>query len=391
MRPLSVLAASLVALALAGCPRRAPEPPPPPRLTLPEVVDLIPSRVKERTGWAEDVLHAFEAHALYPDLQNVCAVLAVIEQESGYEENPAVKGLSKLVRKELEEKLELLGPMKGSVLEGLLAGKAPETKLTFHERLDRVRTERDLDLLFRDLLDYYRVEMPKAYQAANMASQLSGRGAIDDWNPITTAGSMQVQVAYALEVAGKKKREAWQVRDSLYTRRGGVDYGTSRLLGYSAGYDRPVYRFADYNAGFYASRNAALQRQLTELTGIALATDGDLLAYDEDGDPSSKDSNTLKALLTFREKFAPGLSEWTLRRDVRREKEQSFEETKTWEELRRVYRERTGKDPHYAELPDVAIESPKMAQKRSTAWFARSVNRRYEDCLSRPANTKRAK
>lgn len=370
-------------LSLAGCPKNAPAPAQAPRLSLAETTRLIPARVADRSGWAADVLAAFDAHGLWPDLPSVCSVLAVIEQESGYDPNPKVKGLAALVRKELDARLEPLGPMRGWALEKLLEGKAPDSKLTFHQRLERLQTERDLDALFRDLLNHYRRELPKLSQAANLASLLSGRGQLEDLNPITTAGSMQVRVDFAQKVAKAKGRESWNVRDSLYTRAGGVDYGTVRLLGYPANYDQPVYRFADYNAGFYASRNAAVQRILSELTSLPLDLDGDLLRYEEDGEPSAQDSNTLKAFLRFREQFADELSEWTLRRDLRQEKERSFEETKTWETLRRVYAERTGKSPHDAELPDVPIESPKMGQKRTTAWFARSVNARYESCLRR--------
>jgi len=34
-------------------------------------------------------------------------------------------------------------------------------------------------------------------------------------------------------------------------------------------------------------------------------------------------------------------------------------------------------------LPDVKLRSPKMKNERSTAWFARSVQGRYEKCLAR--------
>ena len=79
----------------------------------------------------------------------------------------------------------------------------------------------------------------------------------------------------------------WKLRDELYTRQGGVNYGTRMLLGYRAGYASRLHVFADYNAGRYASRNAAFQHMVAKLSGAELALDGDLLLY-EGGKPEER-------------------------------------------------------------------------------------------------------
>ncbi|MDY7225770.1 DUF1615 family protein [Hyalangium rubrum] len=371
-------------LALTTCSRgvRGPDTqtPPPPRLTPAEVARLIPSHVEDRQGWAKDVLAALEEQRVYPSVEPVCQVLAVIEQESGFQANPVVKDLPRIVRKRLDTYAEKLGVVGRKALQALLEHRAPGESRSFGARLKAVRTERDLDRLFREILKAYEEQYPAVYTAADLASELARSKGLADLNPITTAGSMQVSVRYAVEQSDEDRPEA-EVREELYTRAGGVRHGTSRLLGYTAHYAQPLHRFADYNAGFYASRNAALQAQVSHLTGLPLALDGDLLLYNDEGEPRDEDSRTLKALLAFRTRHAPKVSERQVRRDARKEKQGDFEETETWRAIKQAYERSTGKTPEYSRLPEVAIRSPKMSQDRTTAWFARSVDRRFQRCL----------
>lgn len=380
------LAALLAACALTACRRSAgpvePSVPPPPRLTVEQVAKLLPSKVTDREGWARDVLAALEVEELAPSPPAVCSVLAVIEQESGFQADPAVPDLPKLVRTRLEAHADKLGPLGRKALASVLEGKAPGQKRTFDERLRTVRTEHDLDRLFRDILAYYEDKYPKTYALADLASSLFASGKLEDLNPITTAGSMQVSVRYAVEKEGDDA-DPIEVRERLYTRAGGVRYGTARLLGFEAAYPEPLYRFADYNAGLYASRNAAVQSQVSRLTGLALTPDGDLQLYDKQGEPLDEDSQSLKALLVFRKRFAPEVSERQVRRDVRQEKERDFEDTDTYRAVKRVYARETGESPAYAQLPQVTLKSPKLKTERTTAWFARSVQGRFEKCQAR--------
>jgi hypothetical protein len=78
-----------------------------------------------------------------------------------------------------------------------------------------------------------------------------------------------------------------------------------------------------------------------------------------------------------------------VRRDAKKEKSQAFDATATVEKLRAVYATEKRRQPVYAQVPDVAIESPKMKSGRSTKWFADNVQRRYDDCLGRPGRTRR--
>ena len=380
-----VLAVGALVL-LGACTRTVrPTPPLPPRVTPEQAVRMVPPEVKERRGWAEDVLAAMEAHRLYPSVEAVCSVLAIIEQESNFQANPPVPGLARIVQQRLGAYADKLGPLGPPAVSALLGGKAPGETRTFAQRLEGVKTERDLDRIFRELLAYYETEFPSTYTAAQVASSLFKSTRLEDLNPITTAGSMQVSVRFSEGLVGDDERAQRRVREELYTRGGGVYYGTARLLGYEVHYSEPLYRFADYNAGFYTSRNAALQQQVSRLTGLELVPDGDLLAYDKQGEPVDEDSHSLEALLAFRARYAPELSERRVRKDALKEKELAFEETDTWSAIKRTYQQVTGEAPAYAQLPTVVIKSPKISGERSTAWFAQSVNKRFQRCLGRAA------
>ncbi len=365
---------------LTGCVTGGDEPASVPALSTAEVARRLPARVKAkaRDGWAEDIVFGIQAAEREPTAETVCAVIGLIDQESGFQVDPVVAELPRIVREGLERKLAKLGPLAGPAVAALLAGKAPGSDRTFAQRVDRLRTERDLDRLFRDIATAYRGKLPGTLAIASALSMILGRGDLDSLNPVTTAGSMQVKVDFAAGLDDLDGKSDAELREYLYTREGGVRAGTARLFGYEAAYDDVLYRFADYNAGMYASRNAAYQAQLGELTDRKLALDGDLLAYAEDGDAKSTETKSLAAMLAFGRKR----DHWdlTIRKDAEKEKSAAFERTDSWSEVREAWAKKHGKEPAYARMPTLTLTSPKLLKPRSTAWFAENVKRRYEAC-----------
>jgi hypothetical protein len=390
--------AGLVGLVAGGCRSlRAPATPstlstlaPEPPLDAAGIAALIPEHVRERGPWGEAVVNGLGANGLPVDRASACAVIAIVGQESGFEADPAVPGLAKVVAERIARDEARLGPLGEPLVRRLLAGRAPDDARTFEQRLGVVRTERDVDVLFRDIVAYHEVNHPVLFGTARLAGKLLDVREVRALNPITTAGSMQVSVRFAEEWARAHPGKASspdEIRDALYTRTGGVYFGTARLLAYRAHYPRAIFRFADYNAGFYASRNAALQAKLSLLTGRKVVPDGDLLAYDKNGGLEPDESESERAVRAFAAKFAPTLSASAIREDLAREKTLDFETTVTYRSIeqaaaRQLERGRA-RGIAYAILPEVAISSPKFAGTRSTAWFAESVDRRYRACLVR--------
>ena len=95
LRRCALLSASLLAAALAGCTitEQGGPPAPSPAESHALVMRLLPERTSDRVGWATDIYAAFAALELVPNADNVCAVIAVTEQESSFKAAPTVPGM----------------------------------------------------------------------------------------------------------------------------------------------------------------------------------------------------------------------------------------------------------------------------------------------------------
>ena len=86
----AVIAASAAAALLAGCAGDdlvGPAPPRPADVRA-QLVQLMPAGAADREGWAVDVYAAFAALQIPPTASNLCAALAITEQESSFKADP---------------------------------------------------------------------------------------------------------------------------------------------------------------------------------------------------------------------------------------------------------------------------------------------------------------
>jgi hypothetical protein len=343
------------------------------------LVTAAQKNVSDPRRWAIDLLDVLRLHDLPATKENICSSIAIIAQESGFQADPTVAGLGKISEQAIRAKLDGI-PILGQTALNFLE-TSPSPKDSYMERIRSARTERDLDMTYRALVE------DAAKQSSLGVVVQSGllNTLIEDRNQINTIGSMQVSVGFALSVAKKRRwlpmslKDDYAIRDELYTRHGGMYYGVLQLLGYETGYDRKVYRFADYNAGRYASRNAAFQKQIAVLSGENLATDGDLLLYDKSGKAKKKPSSSEKAL----QRIVEGIDDKQLRADLLREKENDFVKTRTYTTVREEYAKKVKQAAKFAEVPAIALNSPKIKHAMTTQNFADRVNKRYQACVGK--------
>jgi len=194
---------------------------------------------------------------------------------------------------------------------------------------------------------------------------------------VRTGGPMQVRVDFAERHArGYPYTSAGSIRREVFDRRGGLYFGIKHLLGYPADYPRPLYRFADFNAGWYASRNAAFQNAVSRASGIKLALDGDLIIHG-----SSQAGQTEKAVRSLASKL--DMSDTAIRNALERGDTEGFEKTRLYEKVFELADKRAGKRLPREVLPGIRLESPKITRNLTTAWFANRVNDRYLACMKR--------
>lgn len=348
-------------LVLAGC-ATAPRPSGPvPEVVRAEIARRMPATLDDRIAWAADIQTAFAVQGIDPIEENICAVLAVIEQESGYKADPPVANLPAIARAEIERRAAEMHVPKFVVAAALKLDSSDGR--SYEDRLRTVRTERELSGIYEDLTG--RVPL--------------GARLFAGYNPVQTGGPMQVSIPFAESRADGYPYEVdGSIRHEVFTRRGGLYFGIDHLLGYTTPYMRKVHRFADFNAGWYASRNAAFQNAVAVAGGRSLALDGDLLVP---GAPLERPGKTERAVRAMA--IDLGMDDRAIRSALERGDRLDFNDTELFERVFALAEARAGKPLPRAMIPGITLESPKITRELTTAWFATRVDGRYRRCMAR--------
>ena len=328
-----------------------------------QIVRLLPGRTSDRAGWAVDLYAAFAALRIDPNTPNLCATLAVTEQESGFHVDPVVPGLARIARDEIDRRAGQ-HHIPSLLVHAALLFKSPNGR-SYDERLAAVRTEQDMSRIYEDFI----------------GSVPMGKRLFEGDNPVHTAGPMQVSIAFAEQQAHAHPYPyplTGSIRHDVFTRRGGMYFGIAHLLGYNASYPQMLYRFADYNAGLYASRNAAFQQAVSLASGIPIPLDGDLLRYD-----GGRNGLTEVAARTLGRSL--DLSDAQIHRALGHGDAEDFDQSDLYQRVF-VLAEKIERRPlPRAVVPRIALTGPKITHKLTTDWYASRVNQRYLRCLAKAA------
>lgn len=362
------LSATLATLLLGACAGDQPTATPPlkPADAKTAIEQSLPRNVSDRVGWTADMYSAFSVLTIAPTRENVCAVVAVIEQESGFRVDPSIPGLGPIARKEIDSRAAR-AHVPQVLVNGVLQLKSSDGR-TYGERIDAAKTERDLSDAYEDLIGTVPL----------------GITLFSDRNPIRTRGPMQVNVAFAEHFSSAAPYPypvKTSIADELFTRRGSIYFGIAHLLDYRAPYDQYLYRFADFNAGQYASRNAAFQKAASLASGVPLVADGALLPHDND---MSSPGATELALRTLGSQIK--MSNAAIHEALSEGKTRAFESTPLYQKIFALAEQRSGTPQARAAIPRIKIVGPKIKRNLTTEWYANRVNGRFNRCLGAPSS-----
>ncbi len=335
----------------------------------------LPRALYDRAGWIDDIFAAFALQSIDPSLDNICAAVAVIEQESSFNVDPVIPGLAAIAWREIDLRAAHAGVPR-FVVHGALQLRSP-SGVTYSERIDAAKTEKDLSNIFEEFIG-----------AVPM-----GRTLFAEHDPVRTRGPMQVNVAFAEQYAAARPYPypvKVSIADEVFSRRGSLYFGIGHLLAYEPHYDQYQYRFADYNAGQFASRNAAFQRALSRVSGFRVMADGALLPHANEKTPGETElaARTMKLRLD--------LDDATIHDALGQSKQSSFDHTILYQGVFALADKLQALPAPRAAVPHIVLRGPKLSRNLSTDWYARRVNERFGRCLRKqrqsliPAATRQA-
>jgi Protein of unknown function (DUF1615) len=322
----------------------------------------LPRTATDRAGWSADMYAALRVLNIEPTHENICAVVAVIGQESGFRVDPVIANLPAIAWREIDRRAERAG-VPHLLVHSALQLKS-STGRTYGERIDAARTEKDLSDIYEDFIG-----------AVPM-----GRTLFAERNPIRTRGPMQVNIAFAEQFAATRPYPypvKISIADEVFTRRGSLYFGTAHLLAYSAPYDSYLYRFADFNAGQYASRNAAFQRAVAGASGISVVPDGALLPHDNEAKDAGSTELAVRAL-------APrlNLGDSAIHGALEQGKTADFERSPLYQRVFALADQTEGHPLAREAVPSIQLHGPKISRNLTTEWYAHRVDQRFKLCLS---------
>lgn len=183
---------------------------------------------------------------------------------------------------------------------------------------------------------------------------------IADRNP--SLGCFNLKLCNAVDIARRYGRDINNVEEELRTQEGCLFYGNKYVENIVEAY-APGGKFteqsllfiaADFHAGAFSSRNAAIQKQLNDLMDTNLVLDGDLLGYEKTCPPQPREepSNTERVIQDFAQSQNLNIPNSRTRAMLTLEKRKEFEQTEIYKAVKSAWKRQFGQNAAYAIVAD---------------------------------------
>ena len=263
--------------------------------------------VKQQEEWIRAILNAVERNGLPVCKEILGLVASIISIESSFRADPLVADSSRgetvaaMVERAENELLQKFGVI-------MSVPPVPNLyriyKERYYQRLVECKTEGEIELLARSVAEDLKRD---AAILPEFVRTILWKEIDKVTNVVSTKGSMQLNFPRAKQVMKDRGDEFsdQELCDYMYTMEGGVDVGIAAIkpifvqyAAYHAHEGTLSWLFfvgMDYHYGPFTSRNMMEQVRIRDLSARPIAIDGDLLLYNDKGEPERRYSETLEA------------------------------------------------------------------------------------------------
>lgn len=270
--------------------------------------------IPEARAWSEAIVGAMEEEAYPLTFSKIAAVMAFLQQESSFQEDPRLDMRYELKEKraQLYEAYPVLKDIEASDVFEAAGGPAYLDSL--EARALALNSERQAVDLLHVAIDDAHEFLSEHWMLGQFVAGSFGSNwdfyALDVVHSVGPAqlnplGTFTLEERTSLTPDQLKKRQL-----ELFDRKVAVRFLVRRLKAHQDAYGTEFGKvIADYKGGPFASLHSQFQHALRETVAPGLSLDGDLVFYTGRALPDpEKESSTFKAALKFNEEYELGFS-----------------------------------------------------------------------------------
>ncbi|MCX6734120.1 MAG: DUF1615 family protein [Candidatus Peregrinibacteria bacterium] len=354
---------------------------------------------EKRQFWANELVARLDATKIPLTKQHILIAAIIIDRESGFNEGRIVPQPEQLIEDTIQKFKKDHGIVYAAAKDDIDRGKIDALKF-----IDKRRAENLSKGLYRTTTDGKKIglftenDLDKAVdfaigeydeRATDILKKFYAKEDLNKFRPMKR-GCMGIDIQTAIEMAKKYEAKNYtveQMRVMMSDKEISLKYGLFYLKEIIETHEKNGaltpeqvrFAFVDYNLGAYATRNAAIQKNIKKL-GKNIEPTGGLLQYDATGKVMADKSDTEKAVQALCTEGGYDISSDEIRRDFLLERTAALETTKTYQALNALFQKGNLLERNY--IPQTKAKNGNLKSITpvlSAAQFAEGSYERYAE------------